>query len=134
MTTPLGRYKQMSAWDPDHKVDRPLKSGDLVRISIQKGKFEKGSTKTFSNEHYIVDRATPHNPNAYHIKTTDGEPVKGKVYRKELQRLSKEPDEFQVEVLDRRQRRGRPAEVLVRWIGYFHQQPQWIPERDLVTS
>ena len=131
--TEMGRNKEPHQWDTvtGAPADDHLEPGTYVRLHKRKNMFEKGRAKTFTDEVFQVVGNAGQNPNAYHLKDEEGEPIIGKLYRRQLQRLSRKPDIFQVHVLRKRHLRGRPAEVQVEWVGHPHLQPQWIPARDL---
>ena len=97
---------------------RLLRRGDI---------FRKGTRqKALTDEVFTVSRPSRDNPNAYYVKDETGEEIDGKVYRRQLQALTANPDRWEVNVLDRRQRRG-VREVLVEWVGHPHLRPEWIP-------
>lgn len=103
---------------------RLLRRGDI---------FRKGTgQKAFTDEVFTVSRPSKNNPNAYYIKDDGGEEIDGKVYRRQLQALTTNPDQWEVNVLDRRRRRGRQPEILVKWVGHPHLRPEWIPAANVV--
>jgi hypothetical protein len=115
--------------------------GTPVRIHVRKNMFEKGRAKNFSDEvrnfsdevWTVKEAGVGGNPNAYVLEDDQGEAMVGKVYRRQLQRLSRRPDNWEVTVLRRRHLRGRDKEILVQWVGYPHLPPQWILEKDIVA-
>lgn len=134
--TQLGRNKEPHQWDPvsGAKADDALAPGTYVRLHKRKNMFEKGRVKNFSDEYFQIEKQAGQNPNAYHIKDEKGEPIIGKIYRRQLQRLSRKPDIFQVHILKRRHLKRKPAEVLVQWVGHPHIPPEWIAAKDLVQE
>lgn len=133
--TELGRNKEPHQWDTvtGAKPDDPLAPGTYVRLHKRKNMFEKGRAKNFTDEYFTVTGTAGRNPNAYHLRDDQGEEIVGKVYRRQLQRLSRKPDIFQVHVLRKRHLKGRAPEVLVEWVGHNHLPAQWIPAKDLKT-
>lgn len=115
-----GRYKENT--DADR---RPLKEGDLVRLSRDKRPFEKGRKANYTREIFKVAKKSDH-PNNYHLVDDKGHEIKGVVYRKEVQKVTGEPSLYMVEVL---QKKGNRA--LVHWIDYPDTFNQWIPVKDL---
>ena len=103
-----------------------------MRLHKRKNMFEKGRAKTYTDEVFEVTGQAGQNPNTYNLIDERGEPITGKVYRRQLQRLSKKPETYQVHVIRRRRRRGHPPEALVEWVGHPHLQPQWMYQRDLI--
>lgn len=70
-----------------HGLKPKFRVGDFVRISVVKGKFEKGYTPNWSSEVFkiiAVDKSD--NPIIYQLEDLKGEPIKGKFYNEELQR------------------------------------------------
>ncbi|KAK3921532.1 Putative uncharacterized transposon-derived protein [Frankliniella fusca] len=77
-------------YPPERKKKCPkLRAGDFVRISRQKGTFEKGYTWNWSEEIFKVVSVIPHSLPCYKIKDLDGDEVSGTFYEPELQKLSK---------------------------------------------
>jgi hypothetical protein len=93
--------------------------------------FRQGSKqKAFTDEVFTVTRQSRNNPNAYYVADENGEELKGRVYRRQLQELTDLPDRWEVRVLRRRKRRGR-NEALVEWVGFPGRAAEWIPANDL---
>lgn len=132
--TAMGRNKEPHQWDPvaGPKPDDPLKPGNYVRLHRRKNMFEKGRAKNFTDEVFKIVGNAGSNPNAYRLRDEQGEEIIGKIYRRQLQRLSKKPETYEVHILARRHRRGRPSEVRVEWVGHPHLPSQWISTKDLV--
>ena len=74
-----------------------LKTGDQVRISKIKRKFEKGYLPNFLKEIFTVSQTIARNPPVYKLKDYDGEELKGTFYDKELQRVIKHGDIYEIE-------------------------------------
>ena len=132
--TTAGRYKDPNPLDPvdGPRPQNPLRVGDLVRVLVRKNMFEKGRAKTFSDEVWkIRDKGVGGNPNAYRLEDEQGEEMIGKMYRRQLQRVSRPPEAWELIVLRRRHLRGRNKEILVQWVGYPHLRPEWIPAQDV---
>jgi hypothetical protein len=132
-STRLGRYKKPNPWDPVNgpRKDRPLRPGAYVRLLKRPYIFRQGSKqKSFTDEVFTVTRQSRNNPNAYYVADENGEELKGRVYRRQLQELTDLPDRWEVRVLRRRKRRGR-NEVLVEWVGFPGRAAEWIPANDL---
>ena len=62
---------------PEAKYD----VGDKVRISKQKGKFEKGYTPRWTEEIFEIDKVQYTNPETYKIKDLNGEEIDGSFYK-----------------------------------------------------
>ena len=74
-----------------------LKTGDQVRISKIKRKFEKGYLPNFSKEIFTVSQTITRNPPVYKLKDYDGKEHKGTFYDKELQKVIKHDDIYEIE-------------------------------------
>ena len=85
----------------DHDTSKPhhykFKIGDQVRISTIKRAFEKGYLPNFSEEIFTISKQIPRNPVVYKLKDYDGEGIKGTFYDKELQKVIKQDDVYEVE-------------------------------------
>ena len=70
--------------EPDKKEIK-FKVGDHVRIAKYKGVFDKGYTRNWTNEIFVVEKIFMNNEITYSIKDLKGESIEGKFYEKELQ-------------------------------------------------
>ena len=64
-----------------------FRRGDKVRLSINKGIFEKGYKKTFSDELYTVDRVVRTNPITYKLRDSHNEELLGSYYKGDLSKF-----------------------------------------------
>ena len=129
-STTLGRNKKPNPWDPVNgpPVDNPLAPDKPVRLLRRDNIFRKGSQqKSFTDEVFRVTKASKNNPNAYYLKDDKGEPIIGKVYRRQLQALTSAPETWEVAVYNERTVRGGKKEYLVGWVGHPHLPLEWIP-------
>ena len=101
--------------------------GDSVRISRDKGIFEKGYVNSWSEEYFLVDQALPRNPPVYVLRDLNGEQLKGVFYEPQLQPIS--PGEvYPISKIQRR--RGKRG--LVSWRGWPSPEfDSWIPLADI---
>lgn len=123
-----GRYKAKteSVNVRPNRRKNAIKEGDYVRLSRDKKTFEKGRKANYTRE---IFRVTRHDDvdNMYHLTDSAGtEAIKGRVYGKELQRVSELPEFYELEIIQRKGNR-----VLVHWIGYPSSMDQWLNARDL---
>ncbi|CAF0914257.1 unnamed protein product [Brachionus calyciflorus] len=62
-----------------------FKIGDKVRISKNKGLFEKGYTSNWTREIFLIDKIVYSNPPTYIINDLNDETIEGRFYDQELQ-------------------------------------------------
>ncbi len=67
--------------------------GDLVRISKLKGSFEKGYTRNWTREIFVIYKVLARNPIVFKIKDLNGEVIEGVFYNEELQKILKPEQE-----------------------------------------
>ena len=96
-------------------VKYKFKIGDQVRISKIKRKFEKGYLPNYSKEIFTVSKKVPRNPPVYKLKDYDGEELKGTFYDKELQKVIKHDDMYEVEKILKKRGKGKNVQYLVKW-------------------
>ena len=105
--------------------------GDQVRISKIKRTFEKGSLPNFSKEIFTVSKQIPRDPPVYKLKDYDGEELKGTFYEKELQKVIKPDDVYEVEKILKKRGRGRNVQYLVKWLGYPNKFNSWVSASEI---
>ena len=126
--TNVKEENQLEIWEAHHALPRLRKPprfkfniGDIVRISRNKGAFEKGYTTNWSEEYFTVDRRLMRNPPTYRLKDLNGEQLLGVFYERELQKITP-PDEFAVEKVVRK----RNGKYLVKWRGWPDSFNSWV--------
>ena len=87
-------------------VKYKFKIGDQVRISKIKRKFEKGYSPNFSKGIFTISKQVPCDPPVYKLKDYDGEELKGTFQEKELQKVIKSNDVYEVEKILKKRGRG----------------------------
>ena len=92
-----------------------------MRISKIKRKFEKGYLPSYSKEIFTVSKTLPRNPSVYKLKDYDGEELKGTFYDKELQKVVKDDEVYEVEKILKKRGRGSNVQYFVKWLGYPQQ-------------
>ena len=101
-------------------VRRHLVPGDHVRISVEKGNFEKSYLVNWSEEIFLVTHVIKRLPRVvYRLQDMDKEEIRGLFYAEELQLVKYDPYKTYAinKILDTRGR-GRGKEVLVSWKGF----------------
>lgn len=112
---------------------RDLPHGEMVRVSKNKGIFEKGYMPNWSKEHFIVSTTNPmrkcNKKRVYKIADYNGEPVTGSFYSEELQPITR--NQYRIEkVLRKRTLADGTVEKFVRWEGWPEKFNSWIRESD----
>lgn len=113
--------------------------GDYVRISRNKGVFEKGYTKNFSEEIFRITRVSHRqNLRTYELADLQGETIDGFFYPEELSLVGEAravgaDQEYKVERVVKSRGKGRGKEVLVKWVGYPEKFNSWIKASELVS-
>ena len=119
----------------DHKIVKNVKYkfkiGDQVRISKMKWTFEKGYLPNFSIEIFIISKQIPRDPPIYKLKDLDGEELKGTFYEKELQKIIKKDDVYEVEKILKKRGRGKNVHYLVKWLGYPNKFNSWVSASEI---
>ena len=106
--------------------------GEPVRISKEKGTFEKGYLPNYSQEVFKIDQVKRGNIPNYRLVDSKGEEIYGKFYEPEFSRAKADPNKYYVieKVLDERKRAGKP-EFLVKWVGLPENKATWIRRNDI---
>jgi transposase InsO family protein len=111
------------------KKDTP-QAGEVVRISRWKGPFAKGYEPNWSKETFNIHNVVKHPIPMYELHDAKDEPIVGKFYGKELQRIRR--GEYVVEkVLAERQAGDGTVEVLVKWEGWPASYNSWVDKSSL---
>ena len=110
------------------KATQSFAEGDTVRLSKLKRTFEKGYQPNWTEEHITVTGGDKTNPRVYKVKDFADEPIKGKFYKEELQKIVKSgEDKYVIEKIIQK----RKGQVLVKWRGWSEKFNSWIPEGDV---
>lgn len=109
------------------KCGKRFKVDDVVRVSKQKGVFEKGYTPNWSTELFTVREVLNTEPPTYLLKDETGADIKGCFYYEELKK-TRHPSIFLVEKVLRRKK----DKVYVKWLGFDKSRNSWIPKSDVL--
>ena len=100
-------------------------TGDRVRIGKYKHVFAKGYLPNWSDGIFVIADRYPTFPVTYGLADLAGEPIKGKFYEQEIQKIDKTDDVYDVErVLKTRKRSGK-VEYLVKWVRFPSKFNSW---------
>jgi len=104
-----------------------FKTGEYVRIVVDKTVFEKGYTPNWSNEIYLVDIILPSNPPRYKLKTLSDEKLNERFYYKqELQKVNYEEFPFDTfKVIEQNKNK-----IKVQKLNYPEKEPHWIDKNE----
>jgi hypothetical protein len=113
------------------EVKQNFNVGDLVRIAVKKGTFEKSYTANWSMELFEISEVLKTNPVTYKIKDLEGEEIKGSFYNNELLKTKfTEPVRLVNEVLKERTVKKK-KQYYVSWVGYRDNANSWVDEKDM---
>ncbi|KAL3081123.1 hypothetical protein niasHT_039198 [Heterodera trifolii] len=110
-----------------------FRKDEFVRMSREKGQFEKGYLPNYGDEILEIDDVLKAvRPIRYKLRDEHGEKFKGSFYEQELARVRKDADtSYRIEkVYKKRKRADGSTEMLVKFIGYPNRE--WIAESQLV--
>ncbi|KAL3124261.1 hypothetical protein niasHT_006649 [Heterodera trifolii] len=106
---------------------------EFVRMSREKGQFEKGYLPNYGDEILEIDEVLKAvRPIRYKLRDEHGEKFKGSFYEQELARVRKDAEtSYRIEkVYRKRKLSDGSTEMLVKFIGYPNRE--WISESQLV--
>ena len=99
-----------------------------------KERFRKGYMASWSEELFTVGGAHPFDPPAYRLIDDAGTILDGTFYEQELQKVIASQDKvYRVEAVLQRRKKGKRAEVLVKWSGYPASFNTWIDAKAAVA-
>lgn len=125
-------HERLRKWQARKTKPFAFKVGDKVRLSKNKGMFEKGYLSNYTREIFEIYYRAARPLNIYKVKDANGEKVKGSFYEHQLQRVN-EPDVYKVEkILRWRKLRNGKKQAYVRWLGYGPNFDQWVDESEIV--
>jgi hypothetical protein len=116
-------------------VEPKFKLGQYVRISREKGLFEKGYLPNWSREIYKVVSILFVDPYVYELEDLSGETIRGSFYEQNMHATSETPSgEFLVEKVLEEKIVNRKKFYLVKFLGYSSKRNQWIPAENITRT
>ncbi|KAL3118652.1 hypothetical protein niasHT_006310 [Heterodera trifolii] len=108
---------------------------DFVRMSREKGQFEKGYLPNYGDEILEIDEVLKAvRPIRYKLRDDRGEKFRGTFYEQKLARVRKDADtSYRIEkVYKKRRKPDGSTEMLVKFIGY--PEREWIDESQILNK
>ena len=103
-----------------------MSPGELVRISRDKGVFEKGQDYNWSEEVFKIAQVNNTNPITYKLVDLLGESIEGSFYRQELLKTKLDPNDIsRIEKVIKTDAKNKKA--MVKWRGYSSKFNSWVP-------
>ena len=126
--------KNVYKTEEDEIISKPkFKLGDIVRISKEKGKFEKSYLPNFTDELFKISKVNNTNPDSYRLEDLEGNKIKGIFYNFELVLTVKDTTYRIAKILKTRKRKGI-TEHFVSWVGFSDKHNSWIKSTDIVNK
>jgi hypothetical protein len=124
-----GRYKAL----PAASAYRAVQVKDRVRLARSRGPFEKRSaTYNWTPEVFTVTKVTRGNPPMYNVNDDKERPIRGRLYKEEVQLINKDRGgEYLIDKILSTRGKGTTREVLVSWVGYPKEFNSWLKESQL---
>jgi hypothetical protein len=118
-----GRCNRKTSVSPKPPSKYRYEMGDRVRIATYGHVFRK-----WSQEILEICEKYPTYPMTYGLKDLVGEPIKGKFYEQEIQKVVKTNDVHKIEKVLKTRKRGGKIEYLVKWKGYPDKVNGWMTD------
>lgn len=111
------------------KQKKTLPMGTRVRLSKRKGTFGRGYEANWSTEEFFISGVQRMKDGhiMYKVKDAHDEVIKGAFYPKEVQRVERREEIYQINAILKTRGRGQKKEVFVSWQGYPDSFNSWIP-------
>ena len=124
-------YKKKYLKAKTHGNNPKFNVGDRVRISVTRGRFQRGYHQNYTTEVWTISKVLSNLPQPrYIVKDERDDELDCILHENEI--VAYEPsDVYQIEkVLKTRWRNGK-KQVLVRWLHYDDSFDSWLPAKDI---
>jgi hypothetical protein len=130
----LWRLNYLRKIKSPEKITFKFQIGDVVKISHLARKLQRHYDRKWSFENFIIsERLRNQYIPMYVIKSWNNDPVLGKFYSNELQKVIVDHNTvYNIEKTLKRRRRNRVTELLVRWQGWGPDYDSWLPESEVL--
>lgn len=107
--------------------EQKFQIGEQVRISKNRGVFDKKYIPNWSTEIFSIRKVRLTNPITYLLKDYKNENILGTFYNEQLQKV-KYPDVYLVERILKR----KGNKVFVKWLGFDNTHNSWIDKKNVL--
>ena len=108
-----------------------FKIGDFVRISKIKKTFEKGYTRNWTREIFVINSVKPTVPVSYKLLDLKGDNLIGSFYELELQKIDYIGKAFEIDQIIKKKKVKGQEQYFVSWKGYPSNFNSWVTEKRL---
>jgi hypothetical protein len=126
-----GRYARVRQ---TNRLKSDITGGDRVRLARDLELHEKASASFgWTPEVFTVSKVTNMDPLMFTVRDDHDEPITGRLYKQELQKINKPLDggTYMIDKIVEVRGKGASKRLLVAWKGYSAHYNSWIREKDL---
>ena len=105
--------------------------GDFVRLSKIKKTFEKGYTRNYTREIFLIENIKPTNPVSYILTDLKGEKLFGSFYEQELQKVINSQNAFVIDKILKTKVQKNKKLYFVSWKDYSSENNSWVSEDNI---
>jgi len=105
--------------------------GDKVRISKDKGLFDKGYTSNWKKELFVIKDIIYYNIPVYKLMDLMNEEINGVFYEEELQKVSNTKNIYDIDKILKTKTVKGEKQYFISWDGYPEKFNSWVPASSL---